>query len=246
MEKEKYIMQSVLELRPNRKQFKFLDKKGEILDSLINNYGWDKINIQDKKIEMADKEIQKSLYVAWDAIAFQIEIVRNIDKISYDYGRFINTIRDGKYCYDINDFSRIGARNIIFFHKNGQNFEDLRDRYSKLFNAKSKVFTKDIISNIDDLGYAFDMKKDGKFIKVKTGPMKKEEYLQKYIPMGLRELYEKHMNFSGSAGIFLDIDISERDISGINTTDLVSKVDDCVNLSKEIFNNFTEEFFKEN
>jgi len=192
---EVMVVEHIFEVR-HHASGKFLDVRGLIADYIKAQGLFPHWNIDANVINFRDdKETIKSdgAFIGYSSAGY---IVYNPDTKNYfkdKAGSFWKNLKSNQH-YNIPDLLRFGARSKIFIPIN-DSFENI---HKKIFDAFFKNNINTIIKGkIDDTQFVFDITDDIYKVKIKGGPVNKNE-VEKYMSFQSEEFKKE--------GIYFDLD----------------------------------------
>jgi hypothetical protein len=237
--KDKIIIKHILEVRLSKRLFSFMDFKGELLDFMIKNLKADKVRFVNSgtRIDVASDDLLNVFFISYENFGIQIDGVESFDEFREQVSKIIEVIKlFGKY--KIDSVVRIGTKSSILYHKGGDSYETLKQKYKDFVFGNYKVMEGKTNTQLSDVAYVFDLKRENGVANVLTGPVTKEEAMQKFFGNGQR--YEK---FNVSNGFFFDIDFAKNGNKEISSLDeLAEEIKDNIKNIEEIFNGFLDYF----
>jgi hypothetical protein len=197
MSDSKIVISNILEIRLKERLFSFLDYKGELIDFLIQNYGFEKIKYSNNgtRIDVATGDLREKMFFSLENFGFQYDGSENFEDFKSETIKILKIISDfGKYKF--NNLFRIGTKSIIYYYKQGKSFESWKDIYKHKMFKESDFFEKISSSKLVDFGYSFnDVEMDKSKASILTGPVEPAEAIIKFFDND--ELYKKKIKNAG-------------------------------------------------
>ncbi|MEZ7821118.1 MAG: hypothetical protein QMB51_02305 [Patescibacteria group bacterium] len=243
-DKNKFLAKYIFEVKLNEKNLFFIDKKGEILDSIIKNYkDLTQFALSENlnRIDLKNDNKDKSVVISWENFGFQLDLIEddfNFEKFKLFFDSFIKLLKsiDDVYTRDVKNLFRIGIRAVVVYCPHNKKTPELQNVYkTKFFNGFSS-FEKIFNFNLSDFGvFAIEMvnPEDTKNkLKIDTGIISGK----KDVSILLGNSYINKID----KGFYLNMDFSNE--LPIFDTDKISYIDKVFNdnIKKMIdgFNNF--------
>jgi hypothetical protein len=245
MKNEDYriIARHTLEVRLKNKIFSFLDFKGKMIDSLVKETGYENIRFENNgsRIDLVSDDFSEAFFFSISNFGFQIEGAENFEVFKVKVNKFFSLLNNFSE-YDFSSIIRIGTRSSILCHKKNKNYDVVKQTYKDLMFKDYAKIEKKMGSRVLDLGYILsDMEKDGGKLHITTGPMTKDEAIQKIFGE-----HEKYSNFKSGHGVFYDIDYYKDDFNeDMSKEDIKKLALSNIDTLKETFEGFIDYFFNE-
>lgn len=172
----------------------FVDKRGEILDLLSEE--WEHRKFGHDRISLKDEEKNLQGLITWKMSQISVENVTLLSNF-HDYAKnyFPNDLWK---IMDIDNFTFMGCRTMIVLPS--ENFNELVNKFSKLYSISRNQW--DIIGNKPkDVGFPFVFENDKRKVNLNFGPMKKEQMESQFFSI---------TNDLPEVGLFIDSDYLER------------------------------------
>lgn len=239
--KDRMIIKHILEIRLTKRVFSFMDFKGELLDFLVKNLRADKVRFANTgtRIDVTSDDLLNVFFISYENFGLQIDGVESFDNFKEQVKKLFEVIKlFDKYKFD--SVIRIGTKSSILYHKSGDSYDTLQQRYKDFVFGNYKAMEEKTGTQLSDVAYTFELKRGTGIANVLTGPVTKEEAMQKFFGRGQR--YEK---FDVNNGFFFDIDFAKNGDKKISSLDELSEeVNDNIKNIEEILAGFLT-YFKE-
>lgn len=216
-----------------------MDFKGEFLDFLVKNLDGDSVRFGNAgtRIDVASADLLNVFFVSYENFGLQIDGVESFDEFKIQVKKLFDAIKlFDKYKFD--SVVRIGTKSSILYHKKGDSYQTLQQRYKDFVFGNYKAMEEKTGAQLSDVAYTFDLKRGTGVANVLTGPVTKEEAIQKFFGRGKR--YEE---FDINNGFFFDIDFAKNGQKSISSLDeLTQEVNDNIKNTEEILAGFLAYF----
>jgi hypothetical protein len=229
--KDKIIMRHVLEVKLEKRIFSFIDYRGELVDFLIKNLNGENIRIMrdGTRIDIASKDLSKVYFIGYESLGLQIDGVDSFEVFIGNVKKLFGVLKDfGKY--NPESIIRIGTRSSILYHHRGDSFDGIKEKYKNMVFANYKNMETKTNSILNDVAYTFEFKRDNGRANILTGPVTKEESIQKFF-----KNEDHYKNFEGSNGLYFDIDFSKSEKKEYSIDQLEKDIENNISNVKEIF-----------
>lgn len=245
MKNEEYriIARHTLEVRLKNKIFSFLDFKGKMIDYLVKGTGYENIRFANNgsRIDLVSEDFSEAFFFSLSNFGFQIEGAEDFEGFKIKVNKIFSLLNDFSE-YDFSSVVRVGTRSTILCHKKNKNYEVIKQLYKDLMFKDYAKIEKKMGSKVLDVGFILnDMEKDGGKLHITTGPMTKDESIQKIFGD-----HEKYSSFQSGHGVFYDIDYYKEEFDEDITKENIKKlVMSNIDTLQETFEGFIDYFFNE-
>lgn len=235
------IARHTLEIRLKNKLFSFLDFRGKLIDFLVKETGYENIRYatNGSRVDLVSNDFSEAIFFSISNFGFQIEGAEDFEVFKIRVNKLFSLLNKFDD-YQFGAVVRIGTKSSILCHKKNKNYDVIKQLYKDLMFKDYAKIEKKMGSKVLDLGYVLtDMEKGEGKLHVTTGPMSKEEAIQKIFGE-----HEKYSNFKNAHGVFYDIDYYKEDLDENLSREDIKKVS-LANIDelKETFEGFIDYFF---
>lgn len=219
--RERIIMRHILEVRLKRRMFSFFDFKGEMLDFLVSKLKAENIRVSNNgtRIDVASKDFKEVFFFSLENFGFQIEASTSFDDFRQKVDKILDCLNEFEK-YKIGTINRIGTRSIILYHRRGDTFETAKNIFRDKLFADFGDFQTKTNTELSDVAYFFDVKKDGGIANIQTGPVTKDEAIAKYFDS---QVFYK--DFDRNNGFLFSIDFAPIEEKTIDIETLKTEID---------------------
>lgn len=218
--REKIIMRHILEVRLKTRMFSFFDFKGEMLDFLVSKLKAENIRVSQEgaRIDVASKDLKEDFFFSVENFGFQIEASVSFEDFRQKVDKILDSLSKFEK-YKIGTINRIGTKSIILYHRRGDTFETAKNMFRDKLFADFGDFQTKTNTELSDVAYFFEVKKDGGIANIQTGPVTKDEAIAKYFDG--KEFYK---NFDRNNGFLFSIDFGKVEEKTIDIETLKAEV----------------------
>lgn len=233
------VIQATMELRFEKKLFSFIDRRGEIADSLLSSGKYEKIIISPERIDLADDDLINKLFLSSDNTGMQNEAIVSFGVFRSSIAEFFNNDIITELTAD-KPLIRVGTRAKIFYFKNGMgDFKKINNTYQSALLSDSDSLNEALNGKITDSNYIYDFDLLDKKGHISVAPMLKKQALE--VAFDNSKKYIDALN--NQHGAFFDIDIYNDKLNSLRVSDAGSLAEECWSEVEEIFKKVLFEIF---
>jgi hypothetical protein len=238
---EKIIMRHILEVRLRKRIFSFLDFRGHMVDKLNSFLKADQIRLRSDgtRFDVADNNLTHSYFFSYENFGFQIDAASDFEEFKAQVRKFIAAIKEYPAYKWEEGLLRVGTRSVILYHRRHDNVGSIKNAYKELILNNHSTISELTKSEIIDSAHIFDLRLDNGLVNVTTGPVTKEEALQKWFD-NKNEYSER---FNKDNGLIFSIDMAGNKPEDIKDLEqLRIKIESQVDDVKAVFDGFKAYF----
>ncbi|HUS60288.1 MAG TPA: hypothetical protein VMX76_02820 [Nevskiaceae bacterium] len=233
------IIKHVLEIRLKKKNFSFLDFRGEMIDYLLSKTGFERIKISNNgaRIDVVSSDLSEIFFFSIENFGLQIDGADDFKQFNEKVNQLFSLI-EGFGKYKFSDVVRVGTKSSVFCHQKGKSLEAVKQKYTDLMLSGYKKIEKATGASLKDLAFTFmDFEEGLGKTHILTGPVTKDEVITKFFGM-----HQKYQDFSKKVGIFYDIDYYQEKEKQVELEDLKEQILNNVKTIEEKFDGFLKLF----
>ncbi len=223
-------MKHIVEVRLKTRMFQFFDFKGELIDHVVKetNGKFIKLSPNGSRGDIATEDLSKVFFFSYENFGFQLEAKETFDDFIQTVDELTSLMKSFPR-YEVHNVARLGTKSVVLYHNKGDSFSSLVERYKKVVFDRYQDWEKEINSELSDVAYTFDVKRGQGMANILTGPVTKEEALQRFF--GSDDKYKK---FDKDNGLLFSIDYAKKDMFFEDITKLESEIKNNINQIKDI------------
>lgn len=236
-------MRHILEVRLKKRMFSFMDFRGKMIEEMTVALGATQVKAQNNgtRFDIADDELKNLYFFSFENFGFQSELSASFDDLPATASKLLSAIK-GFSPYKLDSgLLRIGTKSIVLFHRKNDNLELIKDAYKSLLVNNHERLSSLTKSDIIDTAHTFELKLQNTKANVLTGPVTKEEAVEKFFDGEIGKRYKEQ--FTRDNGMLLSIDVASGPLVSINDIDsLTTQIDLQAKNIKTIFEGFKSLF----
>ncbi len=193
----------------------FLNRRGEIADFIKERELFRHWNIGSNKVDFWNSEDRsedpETASVSFRSVSYQMLNPSTQNHFSDRTAKFLTALEEAPG-FKFTPVERLGVRAHFYLQVEGLTFSELHQKFAE--KACGKPF-KEIFDEVwTDVGVILELRKGETFLRIHTGPMKKDQFVKQFSPLSEKDSI-------GEVGFFLDIDCFRVDLKTTSSRDII-------------------------